>query len=98
MALPSWLVMLKKEDYYPNLARVLFKLAVRKHTELDIHIGFIDALVALACMSQTRIEPDVLAIGQGVSAPLKGPGSTAGMGDVPFTPSLDAGFWVPLVR
>ncbi|MBF4802640.1 MAG: diaminopimelate decarboxylase, partial [Lancefieldella parvula] len=57
----------QEEDYYPNLARVLFELAVKLHRELDIHIGFIDLSGGIGVAYEPdQVEPDVLAIGQGV--------------------------------
>ncbi len=59
---------MSQEGLLSNLARVLFKLVVKLHRGLTIHIGFIDLLLALVWrMSQVELT-DVLAIGQGVSA------------------------------
>ncbi len=98
--MPSWLVMLKKEDYYPNLARVLFKLAVKLHTELDIHIGFIDLSGGVWPwrMSQTRLSLIILAIGLGVRRAFEREVLVpAGMGDVAIHRAGTLAF-VPLVR
>ena len=83
----------QEEDYYPNLARVLFELAVKLHRELDIHIGFIDLSGGIGVAYEPdQVEPDVLAIGQGVKRAFEEVLVPAGMGDVAIYTEL--GRWL----
>lgn len=83
----------QEEDYYPNLARVLFKLATKLHKELDIHIGFIDLSGGIGvAYKPEQVDPDVLAVGQGVRKAFEEVLVPAGMEDVAIYTEL--GRWL----
>lgn len=54
-------------EYYPKLARILFKLAVEMKKELDIHIAFINLSGGVGVAYKPEDTPnDIMAIGEGV--------------------------------
>ena len=70
-------------DYYPELARILFKTAVELHRETGAHIGFINLSggVGIAYRPEDA-ENDIYAIGEGVRRAFEEVLVPAGMGDV----------------
>ncbi len=70
-------------DYYPALARTLFKLAVELKEETKAHIGFINLSGGVGIPYRPEQEPnDILAIGEGVRKAFEEILVPAGMGDV----------------
>lgn len=57
-------------DYYPKLARILFKLAVRLERETGAHVAFINLSggVGIPYLPEQQAN-DIHAIGEGVHAP-----------------------------
>ena len=70
-------------DYYPELARILFKVAVELHQETGAHIEFINLSggVGIAYKPE-QPDNDILAIGEGVHKAFDEVLVPAGMGDV----------------
>ena len=70
-------------DYYPELARILFKVAVELHQETGAHIEFINLSggVGIAYKPE-QLDNDILAIGEGVHKAFDEVLVQAGMGDV----------------
>jgi diaminopimelate decarboxylase len=70
-------------DYYPELARILFKVAVELHQETGAHIEFINLSggVGIAYKPE-QPDNDILAIGAGVHKAFDEVLVPAGMGDV----------------
>lgn len=55
------------EEYYPKLAKILFKLAVEMKRELGIHIAFINLSGGIGVPYRPEDRPnDIMAIGEGV--------------------------------
>lgn len=55
------------DDYYPKLARILFKLAVEIKRELGVHIAFINLSGGVGIPYKPEDKPnDIMAIGEGV--------------------------------
>lgn len=71
------------DEYYPELAGILFRLAVRLHQRTGAHIGFINLSggVGIAYRPEQRAN-DILAIGEGVRRRFEEILVPAGMGDV----------------
>ncbi len=71
------------DEYYPELAGILFRLAVRLHERTGAHIGFINLSggVGIAYRPDQRAN-DILAIGEGVRCRYEEILIPAGMGDV----------------
>ena len=71
------------DDYYPELAGILFNLAVRLHQKTGAHIKFINLSggVGVAYKPEQRSN-DILAIGEGVRKKFEEILVPAGMGDV----------------
>ncbi len=71
------------DDYYPELAGVLFRLAVRLKEKTGVHIGFINLSggVGIPYKPGQRAN-DILAIGEGVRRQYEAILRPAGMGDV----------------
>ena len=71
------------DDYYPELAGILFNLAVRLHEKTGAHIKFINLSggVGVAYRPDQRAN-DILAIGEGVRKKFEEILVPAGMGDV----------------
>jgi len=70
-------------EYYPTLARILFKLAVELKEETGVHIGFINLSGGVGVPYTPDKEPnDIYVIGQGVKAAFEDILVPAGMGDV----------------
>ena len=71
------------DDYYPELAGILFNLAVRLHQKTGAHIKFINLSggVGIAYKPEQRSN-DILAIGEGVRKKFEEILVPAGMGDV----------------
>ena len=71
------------DDYYPELAGILFSLAVRLHQKTGAHIKFINLSggVGVAYKPEQRSN-DILAIGEGVRKKFEEILVPAGMGDV----------------
>ncbi len=70
-------------DYYPELAKILFQTAVKLKEETGVHIGFINLSggVGVAYRPEQQ-ENDIEAIGQGVRKVYEEVLAPAGMGDV----------------
>ncbi len=70
-------------DYYPALAEVLFKLAVRLRDETGVHIGFINLSGGIGIpYAPNEQANNIHAIGEGVHHVFKEVLEPAGMGDV----------------
>ena len=71
------------DDYYPELAGILFSLAVRVSRAADVHIGYINLSggVGIPYRPEQR-ENDIFAIGEGVRKKFEEILVPAGMGDV----------------
>ena len=70
-------------DYYPALARILFKLAVRLHEETGAHVGFVNLSGGVGIPYRPDEEPcDIQAIGEGVRRAFEEVLVPAGMEDV----------------
>ncbi|MCI5597347.1 MAG: diaminopimelate decarboxylase [Lachnospiraceae bacterium] len=70
-------------EYYPELARILFKLAVELKEETDVHIGFINLSGGIGIPYTEDKEPnDIFVIGEGVRKAYEEILVPAGMGDV----------------
>ena len=70
-------------EYYPTLARILFKLATELKEETGVHIGFINLSGGVGVPYTPDKEPnDIMAIGQGVKSAFEDILVPAGMGDV----------------
>lgn len=70
-------------DYYPMLAKVLFKQAVRLAKETGVHIGFINLSGGIGIPYRPDQEPnDIMVIGEGVRRVYEEVLVPAGMGDV----------------
>lgn len=73
----------KSNDYYPMLAKILFKLAVELKNELDIHIAFINLSGGVGIPYEPHEEPcDIMVIGERVKKVYEEVLVPAGMGDV----------------
>lgn len=70
-------------EYYPTLARILFRLAVELKEETGVHIGFINLSGGVGVPYTPDKEPnDIMRIGQGVKEAFEEILVPAGMGDV----------------
>ena len=70
-------------EYYPTLARILFKLAVELQQETGVHIGFINLSGGIGVPYTPDKEPnDIEVIGQGVKQAFEEILVPAGMGDI----------------
>ncbi len=70
-------------DYYPELAGILFELARDLSRSLDVHISFINLSGGVGIPYQPKQEPnDIIAIGKGVWEKYRMILESAGMGDV----------------
>ncbi len=70
-------------EYYPTLAKILFKLAVELKEETGVHIGFINLSGGVGVPYTPDKEPnDIMVIGQGVKEAFEEILVPAGMGDV----------------
>ncbi|MDS0524508.1 diaminopimelate decarboxylase [Clostridium sp. SHJSY1] len=70
-------------DYYPELAKILFKVAVELKEETGVHIGFINLSGGVGIPYTPDKEPnDIMAIGEGVRKAYEEILIPAGMGDV----------------
>jgi len=70
-------------EYYPALARILFKLAVDLHNETGAHIDFINLSGGVGiAYAPTQTANDIAAIGEGVRHVFEEVLLPAGMGDV----------------
>ena len=70
-------------DYYPALARILFKLAIDLQKETGAHIAFINLSGGVGIPYRPDQEPnDILAIGEGVRKVYEEVLVPAGMGDI----------------
>lgn len=70
-------------EYYPELARVLFQLAVDLHRETGAHVAFINLSGGVGVNYRPEQEPaDILKIGQMVQKVYEEVLGSAGMGDV----------------
>lgn len=70
-------------EYYPELARILFKLAVELQKETGVHIGFINLSGGIGIPYTEDKEPnDIFVIGEGVRKAFEEILVPAGMGDV----------------
>ena len=70
-------------DYYPNLARILFQTAVELKEETGVHIEFINLSGGIGIPYTPDQEPnDIFAIGEGVRQAFEEILVPAGMGDV----------------
>lgn len=70
-------------EYYPNLARALFQLAVKLQAETGAEIHFINLSGGVGIPYRPEQEPnDILAIGEGVRKVYEEVLAPAGMGDV----------------
>ena len=76
-------------EYYPILARILFKVAVELHQETGAHIAFINLSggVGIAYHPEDP-ENDIMAIGEGVRRAYEEVLVPAGMGDVKLCAEL----------
>ena len=71
------------DDYYPELAGMLFRLAVRLHEKTGAHIGFINLSGGVGIPYQPgQRANDIFAIGEGVRKQYEDILVPAGMGDV----------------
>ncbi|MBD7911378.1 MULTISPECIES: diaminopimelate decarboxylase [Clostridium] len=70
-------------EYYPELAKILFKVAVELKEETGVHIGFINLSGGVGIPYTPDKEPnDIIAIGEGVRKAYEEILVPAGMGDV----------------
>lgn len=70
-------------EYYPTLAKILFKVAVELKEETGVHIGFINLSGGVGIPYTPDKEPnDILVIGEGVRKAYEEILIPAGMGDV----------------
>lgn len=70
-------------EYYPTLARILFKLAVELREETGVHISFINLSGGVGVPYTPDKEPnDIYVIGQGVKEAFEEILVPAGMGDI----------------
>ncbi len=70
-------------EYYPTLAKILFKLAVELKKETGVHIGFINLSGGVGIPYTPDKEPnDIIKIGEGVRKAYEEVLVPAGMGDV----------------
>lgn len=70
-------------EYYPELARILFKLAVELKEETGVHIGFINLSGGIGIPYTEDKEPnDIFVIGEGVRKAFEEILVPAGMGDI----------------
>ena len=70
-------------EYYPTLAKILFKLAVELKEETGVHIGFINLSGGVGVPYTPDKEPnDIMVIGEGVRKAYEEILVPAGMGDV----------------
>lgn len=70
-------------EYYPELARILFELAVELKEETGVHIGFINLSGGIGIPYTEDKEPnDIFVIGEGVRKAFEKTLVPAGMGDV----------------
>lgn len=70
-------------EYYPELARILFQLAVELKEETGVHIGFINLSGGIGIPYTEEKEPnDIFVIGEGVRKAFEEILVPAGMGDV----------------
>lgn len=70
-------------EYYPELAKILFKVAVELKEETGVHIGFINLSGGVGIPYTPDKEPnDIIAIGEGVRRAYEEILVPAGMGDV----------------
>ena len=70
-------------DYYPKLAKILFKTAVELKNETGVHIKFINLSGGIGIPYRPDHEPnDIMAIGEGVRKAFEEILVPAGMGDV----------------
>lgn len=70
-------------EYYPTLAKILFKVAVELKQETGVHIGFINLSGGVGIPYTPDKEPnDILVIGEGVRKAYEEILVPAGMGDV----------------
>lgn len=70
-------------EYYPTLAKILFKLAVELKEETGVHIGFINLSGGVGIPYTPDKEPnDIMVIGEGVRKAYEEILVPAGMGDV----------------
>ena len=71
------------DDYYPELAGILFRLAVRLHEKTGAHIGFINLSGGVGIPYQPgQRANDIFAIGEGVRKQYEDILVPAGMGDI----------------
>lgn len=76
-------------EYYPELARILFKLAVELKKETGVHIGFINLSGGIGIPYTEDKEPnDIFVIGEGVRKAFEEILVPAGMGDVSLCTEL----------
>ena len=76
-------------EYYPELAKILFKLAVELKEEIGVHIGFINLSGGVGIPYTPDKEPnDILVIGEGVRKVYEEVLVPAGMGDVKLCTEL----------
>ncbi|MCI5727771.1 MAG: diaminopimelate decarboxylase [Clostridium sp.] len=76
-------------EYYPELAKILFKLAVELKEETGVHIGFINLSGGVGIPYTPDKEPnDILVIGEGVRKVYEEILVPAGMGDVKLCTEL----------
>jgi diaminopimelate decarboxylase len=81
------------EDYYPRLARVLFKLAVRLSREVGVRVGLVDLSGGIGVDYRPEDVPvDIAAVGAGVRDVYEGVLAPAGLGDVSLAAEL--GRWM----
>lgn len=70
-------------EYYPELAAILFRLAVRLQRATGLHIGYVNLSGGVGIpYSPDQTENDILAIGEGVRQKFEEILVPAGMGDV----------------
>lgn len=70
-------------DYYPELARILFKTAVSLKEKTGVHIAFINLSGGIGIPYRPEQKPaDIIAIGEGVRKAFEDELVPAGMGDV----------------
>ena len=91
------------DDYYPELAAILFRLAVRVQKATGVHIGYINLSGGVGIPYRPeQTENDILAIGEGVRKKFEEILVPAGMGDVAiftemgrFTTGPTVPWWQP---
>ncbi len=70
-------------DYYPELASIMFELARELHEKLDVHVGFVNLSGGIGIPYTPDKEPnDIFVIGEGVRKAYEKILVPAGMGDV----------------